>query len=216
MPGKVRSYAGEEVTVTYDVKRCIHAAECVHGLPAVFDSDRRPWVDPDGAGAAEVAEVVRRCPTGALHYRRTDGGPAEAPAEKNTVTLSEDGPLYARGDLVITVADGSFSLRETRAALCRCGASKNKPFCDNSHREIAFAAAGTVAEPRLGGEAAGGGPLRLTLAERGPILLEGPVELRTAAGAVAAAGSKGALCRCGASENKPYCDGSHKRIGFSG
>lgn len=221
MPGKVRSYGGEEVTVTYDVRRCIHAAECVHGLPQVFDTGRKPWVDPDGASAGEVAEVVRRCPTGALHFEREDGGPGEAAAAKNTVTLSEDGPLYARGDLEIVAGDGSFSLRETRAALCRCGASKNKPFCDDSHREVSFAASGAIAEPRLGGgpgpDGEGdGGTLRLTLAPRGPLLVQGRVELLTAGGEVADAGVKGALCRCGGSNNKPYCDGSHARIGFEG
>ena len=69
MKKKPRVYEGRDITVEYDAARCIHVAECVKGLPAVFDPNRRPWVDPDAATADEIAAVVRRCPTGALHYR---------------------------------------------------------------------------------------------------------------------------------------------------
>ncbi len=65
-PGK--AYKGEGVTVFFDARRCLHVAECVRGLPGVFDTDKRPWIQPDHADALEIAEVVRRCPTGALHY----------------------------------------------------------------------------------------------------------------------------------------------------
>ena len=64
MPRKL--YAGQDVTVSFDPEVCQHAAECVRGLPSVFDSQRRPWIQPDGASAAEVIEVVARCPSGAL------------------------------------------------------------------------------------------------------------------------------------------------------
>ena len=77
MSGKTRRYEGNDIVVEYDARRCIHVAECVHGLPAVFEKDRRPWVDADGAAADRVAEVVIRCPTGALHFVRKDGGTDE-------------------------------------------------------------------------------------------------------------------------------------------
>ncbi len=74
VPGK--RYAGDAIAVTFEAQRCIHAAECVRRLPAVFERNRRPWILPDAAAAAEVAAVIERCPTGALHYERRDSGPA--------------------------------------------------------------------------------------------------------------------------------------------
>lgn len=215
MRGRPRSYHGAGITVGYDARRCIHAAECVRGLPEVFDPERRPWIDLDGAEPERVAAVVRRCPTGALEFGPAEGVGAEAAPEKNTVRIVADGPLYLRGDLVFTDAGGS-EVREVRAALCRCGDSRSKPFCDNSHQEARFADPGAVTDPKLApleleGES---GSLRITGAVNGPLLVEGPMELCDASGETAATGRKGALCRCGASANKPFCDGSHVAIGF--
>lgn len=130
-----RAYVGTAITVRYDAARCRHVAECVRGLPHVFDPERRPWIlvdaEPD---AALVAEVVRRCPTGALHYTLV-GGPDEVPEPVTTVTAVPDGPLLVRGDLRIDLGDRG-TLVETRAALCRCGRSANKPFCDGSHERL--------------------------------------------------------------------------------
>jgi CDGSH-type Zn-finger protein len=103
--------------------------------------------------------------------------------------------------------------RETRLALCRCGASAHKPFCDNSHRKIAFSAPGTV-ETSCEDDAATGGPLAINLSEKGPVLLNGNFEIVGAQDGSRYCGNRGALCRCGHSENKPFCDGTHKRIGF--
>ncbi|WP_097866360.1 (4Fe-4S)-binding protein [Streptomyces sp. rh34] len=69
-----RSYEGRSITVTFEAGRCLHAAVCVRGLPEVFDTGRRPWIRPDGADAERLAEVVERCPSGALQYERVDGG----------------------------------------------------------------------------------------------------------------------------------------------
>lgn len=217
MTGRVHEYHGAALTVRYDVRRCIHAAECSRGLPAVFDPERRPWIDADGAAADEIAAVVHRCPTGALTYLRSDGGAAEPVPAENTATVSADGPLYLRGDLEIVLADGT-TVRATRAALCRCGASKNKPFCDDSHYEAGFHEPGALGDNKLGAAAEGaaaGGRLTITPAAAGPLLLAGPVRVAGAAGGVYE-GAKGALCRCGGSQNKPFCDGTHKTNGFAG
>ena len=136
-----RTYRGADIEVSFDGDLCIHATECVRGLPTVFDRDRRPWVRADNATAEEVSATVRRCPTGALQYRRLDGQPDEQPAAATTVTPVENGPLALRGDLVIRREDGSTE-RLPRAALCRCGQSRNKPFCDNSHVTLGFQAPG--------------------------------------------------------------------------
>ncbi len=125
MPEKTHDYRGDRIVVRYALKRCIHAAECVRGLPAVFDPRRRPWIDAKLAGADAIAKVITRCPTGALHYERTDGGAAEIPDETNSVLPTPRGPYYLRGDLEILDAAGTVVLRDTRVALCRCGQSRN-------------------------------------------------------------------------------------------
>ncbi len=214
MKTKSREYEGEGIVVSFDLGRCIHAKECVTGLPNVFDIEAKPWIQPGNADADAVAEVVRRCPTGALGYRRTDGAPQEEPAAENTVRVVADGPLYLAGRVRLHQADDEV-LEQTRVALCRCGDSKNKPFCDNTHVDERFSDPGLAIEHRLG-EAGdeNDGALNIRMAANGPILLEGPVRVLTGDGAETG-GGKGALCRCGASEFKPYCDGSHKAAGFT-
>jgi uncharacterized Fe-S cluster protein YjdI len=124
-----KHYSGEGVTITFDARRCLHAGRCVQGLPEVFDTARRPWILPEGASAERIAEVVRHCPSGALHYE-VAGGPAEAPMVPTHVSARPGEPLWLRGDLRIDTAEGEFV--ETRAALCTCGTTANAPFCDAS------------------------------------------------------------------------------------
>ena len=123
-----REYAGEGVTVRYDARRCLHFAECIRGLPEVFDAKKRPWIQPGNVEAERVAEVIRRCPSGALHYELAHGSP-EQPERPTKVHSVKDGPLTVRGELVIETAEGE--LTEVRAALCRCGRTQNQPFCDH-------------------------------------------------------------------------------------
>lgn len=214
MKSKRRSYQGSEITVSFDARRCIHAARCVRGLPEVFDPDRRPWIAPDAAAAERVAEVVRSCPTGALRYEAAAGIEPEGPEDRNTITIRPNAPLHLRGDLAFLLPEGIES-RETRAALCRCGASRNKPYCDNSHEAAGFTDAGSVTDPKLAPLAEGDrrGSLRIACAPNGPLIVEGPMELRDSSGGKTT-GRKAALCRCGASADKPFCDGSHVAIGF--
>lgn len=121
----MKRYDGRRIEVTYDAARCLHAAECVRGLPDVFDTARRPWILPDAGDADEVAAVIRRCPTGALHYALADG-PPEEPVVPTRVRFPAGGPLLIAGDLDL---EGT---RETRAALCRCEQTENAPYCDRS------------------------------------------------------------------------------------
>ncbi|MBT2897060.1 (4Fe-4S)-binding protein [Streptomyces sp. McG3] len=125
-----RSYDGEGIVVGFDAHRCLHAAECVTGLPAVFDVGRRPWIQPDNAPADEVADVIHRCPSGALQYHRTDGMPDEVPDVPTHVSLHADGVLHVRGDLEVATPYGP--CHETRVMLCGCGATGNTPYCDHS------------------------------------------------------------------------------------
>lgn len=130
-----RTYTTGGITVSFDARRCIHFAACVRGLPEVFDKDARPWIMPQHAPAEQIAEIVRRCPTGALHYTLTDG-PDEQPDAQVTIAPQPDGPLFVRGDIVVRTANGD--VRDSRAALCRCGHSANKPFCDGSHARVGW------------------------------------------------------------------------------
>jgi uncharacterized Fe-S cluster protein YjdI/CDGSH-type Zn-finger protein len=125
-----RAYTAPRVRVFYDRGRCVHFAECVRGLPQVFDIQKRPWIQPENASAEQVAEVVRRCPSGALHYRLEEG-PPEEPEQPTHVEFVANGPINLRGDLSIEVPGGG-RMREVRAALCRCGRTQNEPFCDKA------------------------------------------------------------------------------------
>lgn len=135
-PTQVRST--DAVEVTFDPNICAHAGLCLRGLPEVFNLQARPWIQPERAAPDELADVVRRCPSGALTYRRLDGGPAETPDEGVTMRPVRNGPVYARGDLEILDGEGNVLRRTTRAALCRCGSSENKPFCDGTHVKGGF------------------------------------------------------------------------------
>jgi len=212
---KLHVYKGKKITVTYDAKRCIHAEQCVQGAPAVFNPNLKPWVDPENADAGTIALVIQRCPTGALHFRAEDSRLAERPDPSNSVTTAPHGPLHARGSLNVVSEAGEAILSDTRMALCRCGASKNKPLCDNSHFAIAFEDAGMAAPgENATAEMATSGKLNLIPTTNGPLHLQGQVTVRNAAGQVIFEGTEIWLCRCGGSASKPFCDGSHERIGF--
>jgi uncharacterized Fe-S cluster protein YjdI len=136
--GPKRTYTGAAIEVDWEPRLCIHVRQCVKRLPNVFLPEARPWVVVDAAGADAVAAAIESCPTGALHYRRLDRGSEEEPASELTIEPRPNGPLFVRGRVRIVAEDGSLIRADTRAALCRCGASANKPFCDGSHRRIGF------------------------------------------------------------------------------
>ncbi|MCB9616320.1 MAG: CDGSH iron-sulfur domain-containing protein [Sandaracinus sp.] len=211
MSDDVQRYEGKTLTVLFDGARCIHARQCVLGLPEVFRANvEGPWIDPDGAEPDEVRALARRCPSGAIRVEPKDGVSAERPPKKNAVAVVENGPLAVRADLRIVGQEPRI-----RATLCRCGASAKKPFCDGSHETMGFAATG---EPPAANELATldeTGPLTVKLAKNGPLLLEGPAEVvRGGTGKPIRRAMKMALCRCGGSKNKPFCDGTHASIGF--
>jgi uncharacterized Fe-S cluster protein YjdI/CDGSH-type Zn-finger protein len=136
-PDAQREYRSDQIVVYWEPQLCIHTARCLRGLPQVFDINRRPWVKVEAASADQIAEVVMRCPTSALRFEHLDGGPQEQAPEQTTIQATPDGPLYVLGDLKIIDQDRSIRHLK-RAALCRCGHSKNKPFCDGSHWDVDF------------------------------------------------------------------------------
>ncbi|MGB5108044.1 MAG: CDGSH iron-sulfur domain-containing protein [Candidatus Zixiibacteriota bacterium] len=217
MSGKIHKYRGKEIEVTFDAKRCIHSAECIRGLPQVFDTSRAPWITPNEAAADQVAEIIMRCPTGALHYKRTTGEGAEPVPEANVVQVGTDGPLYVRGDIEILDDAGNVVATDFRMALCRCGVSENKPYCDNAHRKVGFKNDCLISDAPDGdsGEEVFTKKLRIQPSPDGPLLIEGKVTITGSDGKHGVEVTNPAFCRCGHSGAKPYCDGSHNRVEFS-
>ena len=139
-PAGLRQYTGGAIQVGYDASICIHDGACVSVAPQVFDPRKRPWIDLAGADAEGVARIVRECPSGALQYRRLDGGEAEQPDRPATILAVPNGPYFLKGDIQIVTPAGDRLYSCLRASLCRCGSSRNKPFCDNNHEMISFQA----------------------------------------------------------------------------
>lgn len=202
-----KTYDRDELSVVWEAGRCIHTGKCIQALPQAFDPTARPWVRVDAADAEQVAAAVRTCPTGALRY---DGHsiPAETADASTTVRVSPDGPLMVRGAITVVGPDG-VEHQESRVALCRCGATGNAPYCDNSHQAVGFKGGPLTArddQPEVGP-----GPCRVEYDETGPYGVKGPARVTSPAGAVLGAGDEVYLCRCGRSGSKPFCDGSHNR-----
>lgn len=210
---RIHRYTGEAVVVEFDLGRCIHVGDCTRALPEVFDTRRTGrWVHPDGAPAEDVARVCGACPTGALRcIHKASGESMHAAPEENTVRILPDGPLYVHADMQVNGEPEP----TYRTALCRCGASRLMPRCDNSHKACGFRDAGKVGTP-LPSAADTPGALAIRAIPGGPLMIEGPFTLIDGAGNAGCKSGKAALCRCGASGMKPYCDGSHKSIGFTG
>lgn len=128
--GPTRTYEREGLRVHWNATLCTHAAECIRALPHVFNPMARPWIDIDAASTDEIVDAIERCPTGALTYE----GPAPPPTPAVTIDARPNGPLYVRGAVQIVDDRRGVAIAGSRFALCRCGRSENKPFCDNSHR----------------------------------------------------------------------------------
>jgi uncharacterized Fe-S cluster protein YjdI len=137
---RIQTYENGAIEVTFDPNLCIHSARCLQGLPDVFDVRRRKWIEVDAGSADAIAQTIQRCPSGALQYVRKDGGAAELPDVPAYAVPQPNASVFVRGDLEILHDTGEIIASGPRFALCRCGESANKPFCDNTHRAIGFQA----------------------------------------------------------------------------
>lgn len=201
---------GTAITIVNDGSRCIHSRYCVLNLPQVcVPNSPGEWIFPDAAPVDAVIAMVTACPSGALRYERNDGLAGEAPPGVNHLRIHENGPYSVHADLTMPGHDTGF-----RATLCRCGQSAKKPFCDGAHAAVGFTATGEPAAQDSAPLDPRGGPLTVTPAPNGPLMVSGALEICGASGHTLNRVTRTALCRCGASGNKPYCDGSHARIGF--
>jgi CDGSH-type Zn-finger protein/uncharacterized Fe-S cluster protein YjdI len=207
----VQEYRGKNVIVRFDGARCIHSRHCVLGQPEVFVANAPgPWIQPDHASLDAVAATVWSCPSGALTLERLDGGEQESAPAVNVVRILENGPLAFRADLRMDGQPATF-----RATLCRCGASKAKPYCDGSHVTARFVATGQPATQDSSSLAVRNGLLTVAPAKNGPLLAKGNLEICSGTGRTIVRTQSTALCRCGGSANKPFCDGTHGKIGFT-
>jgi len=217
---RLHAFRDDAITVTWSRRRCIHVAACVFARPDVFQPGRRPWVDVAQGDPGDVADTVLRCPTGALHYVRTDGGVAEPAPAANTIVVSRNGPVFVAADVEVTDESGAVRLVDTRVALCRCGRTANAPLCDGAHHAAGFrdaAALGDTSAVDDGDVAARPGTrLRIEPVAGGPLRVTGPFTLLGAGTGQAVAGARVKLCRCGRSANKPFCDGSHRAAEAAG
>ncbi len=132
-----KAYKGKRITINDNRTICAHAAECVNNLPAVFKMENRPWINPDGADVETIIETIKKCPSGALSYTIGD----VLHEEKNLdpeILIQKDGPYNIRGRIELKDSDDIQPPNRELYSLCRCGASKNKPYCDGMHHEIGF------------------------------------------------------------------------------
>lgn len=137
----MKEYSCQGLVVQWNPEKCIHAQECVKGMPQVFNHDRRPWINMKGASPEEIMKVIDRCPSGALTYQEKAPESMEKDASDGpdaTIRVVKNGPLMVEGSFRLLKTDGSEMTEKGACALCRCGASQKKPLCDGSHIKIGF------------------------------------------------------------------------------
>jgi CDGSH-type Zn-finger protein/uncharacterized Fe-S cluster protein YjdI len=214
-PAVVEQASGRDIQIRFDTARCIHARHCVLQAPSVFKANTPgEWIFPDTMPVNALVAVAEQCPSGAISYQRRDGGANEAAPPVNLLRVRESGPYAVHAPLVLNGRDDGF-----RATLCRCGQSRNKPYCDGSHSAAGFAASGEPSTQTSEALAVRGGVLHITPLRNGPLKVQGNLEITSGTGrTVCKLGApnvgEARLCRCGQSQRKPFCDGSHAAAGF--
>ena len=215
-------YPAAHATVTWDKGVCRHAAACVQGLPDVFNPRAKPWIATEAASFDALAETIARCPSGALRLYRPDGtlavasgAPASgAIAMAALVKVRPNGPNVVSGNVVLAGERAMKPKPPATLVLCRCGMSDDKPFCDGTHARKGFADPGLLPSSATAGTPGGGG-VTITPTPNGPLECIGPLTVQGADGRTSTS-HETRLCRCGHSQTKPFCDGSHERVGFRG
>ena len=134
----VKEYTNGEVTIVWDAKKCIHSAICAKGLPEVFQPRERPWIKMGAAKTEALVKQVKACPSGALGFYMNNEMDKRAEVLETKVEVLENGPLLVYGTLHVIHKDGRKEIKNKTTAFCRCGASKNKPFCDGTHTKENF------------------------------------------------------------------------------
>lgn len=217
---RLHRYATTHAIVTWDEGTCRHAAECVHGLPDVFDPKAKPWIAVHAATFDALAATIARCPSGALKLLHPDGALAVASGVRlhvaamtaTVLKVRPNGPNIVTGDVVVAGARTTSAKASATVVLCRCGKSDDKPFCDGTHTKIGFLDPGILPADVPSGTLPSG-KVTITPTPNGPLECKGPLSVQGADGYVTAS-EETWLCRCGHSQTKPFCDGSHEKFGF--
>ena len=201
----------DKIYIKYDIKRCIHSRNCVLNAPRVFLANVvGPWLHPEEASPEQMEQIARDCPSGAITYHRLDEGLDEEAPEVNVLRVRENGPYAINAEIEL---EGQGAMH--RVTLCRCGKSRNKPFCDSTHLEVGFIASGERALIEALTFENRAGPLSIEPTPNGPLELTGNLEICGGTGHTIQRVQTARLCRCGGSANKPFCDNTHVRNGFN-
>ena len=201
----------DKIYIKYDVKRCIHSRNCVLNAPRVFLANVvGPWLHPEETSPEQMEQIARDCPSGAITYHRLDDNPNEQAPEVNVLRVRENGPYAVSAEIEL---EGHGAMH--RVTLCRCGKSRNKPFCDSTHLELGFIATGERALVEAITLENRAGPLNIEPTRNGPLELTGNLEICGGTGHTIQRVQTARLCRCGGSANKPFCDNTHVRNGFN-
>ena len=143
-----RQYTNGEITVFWKPDACIHATICFMKLRKVFDPTKRPWVNMANGTTKEIADICDECPTDALEWKwnkdlsedekeKIKSKPSKdekVPAPPATeILIIDNGPAIIKGNFNVSRGTGCNIKTSNQVALCRCGDTKNQPFCDGSH-----------------------------------------------------------------------------------
>jgi len=141
---EVKVYKGKNITIFDNRKVCAHRGHCTEDLPSVFNHNQKPWINPDGASVEEIIDLCSKCPSGALSYALPGGERINHIEDRNQeIALSPrhfdfDGPYDVVGEIKLEDKCNCKPESEEHYTLCRCGASKNKPFCSGEHWHVKF------------------------------------------------------------------------------
>ncbi len=131
VPDQLDDYKGKKIDILDNRGTCSHAGFCTSGLPSVF-GPTEPWINPDADSTDAITGTIHKCPSGALSYKLS-GKLHNSFSDKPEIFISRDGPYYLRGGIEIEGIDRGEGVSLEHATLCRCGKSRNKPFCDGTH-----------------------------------------------------------------------------------
>jgi len=134
-----KEYQKGDTTVIWKPDLCYHSKNCVKNLPEVFNPNRKPWIDTENASEEALKNAIGKCPSGALSFR-VKGEEQKSDTMSTTIEPMKNGPVIVKGKLSLKSEGGEESLGQQMIALCRCGASSKKPYCDGSHSKINFEA----------------------------------------------------------------------------
>lgn len=134
----VKEYHKDGFTIVWKPHLCIHAAECVKALPQVYNPKEKPWIKIENAEIEELKVQIDSCPSAALSYKGEPASSKEKETAFREIKVIQNGPLLVQGAINITHPDGTTESREKTTALCRCGHSDLKPYCDGAHNREGF------------------------------------------------------------------------------